>query len=116
MACPVAARRTHADIFIRLGDAVIDNALPARLDGTESEARAGLSSDDIAIEVRSSWRFAHDILADYSAATRLLEPDGPDRLAGAPSPRRLIRGAAGHPARLRGCHRGPNLRGGVAHG
>ncbi len=87
------APHARADIFIRLGDAVIDNALPARLDGTESEARAGLSSDDIAIEVRSSWRFAHDILADYSAATRLLEPDGPDRLAGAPSPRRLIRAA-----------------------
>lgn len=87
------APHARADIFIRLGDAVIDNALPARLDGTDAEARAGLSSDDIAVEVRSSWRFAHDVLADYAAATRLLERDGPDRLVGAPSPRRLIRAA-----------------------
>lgn len=81
----------RADIFLQLGDAVIDNALPARLDGTDAEARAGLSSDDIITEVRSSWRFAHDILADYATATRLLESDGADRIVGSPNPRRLLR-------------------------
>jgi hypothetical protein len=83
----------RADIFVGLGAAVIANALPARLDGTDPEARAGLSSDDIITEVRSSWRFAHDVLSDYATVVRLLEPDGADLLAGAPNPRLLLRAA-----------------------
>ena len=83
----------RADIFLQLGEAVVDNALPVRLDGTDPEARAGLSSDDIIAELRSSWRFAHDVMADYAAATRLLVSDGSARLRSATTPRRLLRAA-----------------------
>src|ERR1039458_7496116 len=54
-------------------------------------ARQGLASDDVITRARSSWRFAHDVLADYAVATRLLEPDGDTVLAQAVMPRRLLR-------------------------
>jgi hypothetical protein len=81
----------RADICLALADAVLANEVPARLDGSDAEARQGLSSDDVITRVRASWRFAHDILADYAVASRLLEPDGDTVLAHAVVPRRLLR-------------------------
>lgn len=84
----------RADVYLSLADAAIMNALPARLDGTDAEARAGLASDDVIRRTRASWRFAHDILSDYAVASRLMEHDGDQLLAHAPAPRRLLRGPA----------------------
>ncbi|MCW6003770.1 hypothetical protein K1W54_04135 [Micromonospora sp. CPCC 205371] len=81
----------RADVYLALADAAAANEVPARLDGMDAEARAGLSSDDVITRIGTSWRFAHDVLADYAVATLLLEPDGNTRLAAAPSPRRLLR-------------------------
>lgn len=81
----------RADIFRALGDAVLNAEIPAALDGSDAEARAGLASDDVTVEKQSRWRFAHDILADYAATWRLLEPDGNVLLGAAPHPRRLLR-------------------------
>ncbi len=83
----------RSDAFLALADAAIANALPARLDLYDAEARAGLRSDDVIALVGHSWRFSHDILLDYASASRLLEPDGEQLLAQAPSPRRLLRAA-----------------------
>lgn len=81
----------RADIFRTLGEAVVSNTIPVALTGFDAEARSGLASDDLVVEARSRWQFAHDILADYSAAERLLEDDGHTLLDAAPSPRRLLR-------------------------
>ncbi len=81
----------RADVYLALAEAVVANQVPARLDGLDPEARAGLASDDVIARTGASWRFAHDVLADYAVATLLLEPDGDARLAAAPAPRRLLR-------------------------
>jgi hypothetical protein len=82
----------RSDIYLALAQDAIANNLPSSLAGTDAEARAGLSSDDVIAPVRLSWRFAHDVLTDYAVATRLLEPEGDTLLAAAPAPRRLLRG------------------------
>lgn len=81
----------RADVYLALADAAVGNAIPARLDGTDAEARAGLASDDVISRIRASWRFAHDVLTDYAVAGRLTEPDGDSSLAQATAPRRLLR-------------------------
>ncbi len=85
------APEARCDTFLALADAAIANTLPARLEGQDAEARAGLRSDDVITPTRNSWRFAHDVLADYAVATRLMEPGGDTLLAQAPAPRRLLR-------------------------
>lgn len=79
------------DIFLALAEASLRNDLPARLDGTDGEARAGLASDDVMARIGASWSFAHDVLADYGVAALLLEPGGDERLRSAVAPRRLLR-------------------------
>lgn len=84
----------RSDIYLALAAAAIADELPALLDGRDPESRQGLFSDDVITPTRPtqlSWRFAHDVLVDYAVASSLLEPGGPERLAAAVQPRRLLR-------------------------
>jgi hypothetical protein len=83
----------RSDVFLALADAQIAGQIPARVEGSDGEAVDGLRIDDIITLDRLSYRFAHDVLADYAIATRLLESGGEDVLRTAPEPRRLLRGA-----------------------
>jgi hypothetical protein len=89
-----AGRGTPADrsiAYLALADALVAGRPLDRLIGTNGEAIEGLLSDDVIVRERSVYRFAHDVLADYALAWRLLEPDGAEALFGSPEPRRLLR-------------------------
>lgn len=79
------------DVFSAMAEAVIANSVPVSLRGYDAEARAGLTSDGVLQRFRGSYQFAHDILADYAVVDLLLGPDGNRLVAGAASPRRLLR-------------------------
>jgi hypothetical protein len=85
------AADSRSDLYLAMADAVIADQRPAELRGQDAEARQGLVSDDILRRTRASFDFAHDILADYAVASRLLEPNGEAQLMASPSPRRLLR-------------------------
>ncbi len=74
-----------------LAEAVIAGTGSSRLVGVEGSAVGGLVSDDILRRKSSTYRFAHDVLADYATAMRLADDDGPALLAAAAAPRSLIR-------------------------
>ena len=86
------APAARMDVFLAMADGVVSGAIPVRLDGTDPEARARMESDDVIRRIRVSYQLAHDVLADYAVATRLLEPDGSSVLLSTTSPRRLLRG------------------------
>lgn len=83
----------RSEVFLKLADAQIAGQLPSRIDGTDGEAKEGLRIDGIIALDRMSYRFAHDVLADYAVAARLLEPGGAGLLLTSVEPRRLLRGA-----------------------
>ncbi|RCG25925.1 ATP-binding protein [Sphaerisporangium album] len=74
-----------------LAEAVIAGAGSSRLPGVDGAAVGGLISDDIFRRQRSTYRFAHDVLADYATAMRLGDDDGAALLESATAPRSLIR-------------------------
>lgn len=74
-----------------LAEAVIAGKGSSRLSGMDGTAVAGLVSDDVFRRQRSTYRFAHDVLADYATAMRLRDDDGSELLAAATAPRSLIR-------------------------
>jgi hypothetical protein len=82
----------RTDVFLALADAQLQGLLPAQLAGRDGEAIEGLLSDDVIIRDRLSYQFAHDVLADYAEAVRLLEPGGLEHLRTTPEPRRIVRG------------------------
>ena len=49
------------------------------------------AGDNILYRVGASFRFSHDVLADYAVATRLLEPDGTTLISTLTQPRRQLR-------------------------
>ncbi|MFE4972859.1 hypothetical protein ACFRAR_12175 [Kitasatospora sp. NPDC056651] len=74
-----------------LAEAVIAGSGSSRLTGVDGTAVGGLVSDDVFRRQRSTYRFAHDVLADYATAMRLGDEDGGELLAAATAPRSLIR-------------------------
>ncbi|MFD7416598.1 hypothetical protein [Kitasatospora purpeofusca] len=74
-----------------LAEAVIAGSGSSRLSGMDGTAVSGLVSDDVFRRQRSTYRFAHDVLADYATAMRLGDEDGGELLAAATAPRSLIR-------------------------
>lgn len=85
------ASEARMDVYLSMAQATVANQLPARLDGMDPEARAGLVSDGVLQEIRASYQFSHDVMAEYAVATRLLEPDGYETIASVVAPRRLLR-------------------------
>ncbi|WP_203809480.1 ATP-binding protein, partial [Actinoplanes couchii] len=77
--------------WIMLAEAVIAGSGSSRLPSADGKAISGLVSDDIFQRHRSAYRFAHDVLADYATAMRLVEDDGAALLGSASTPRSLIR-------------------------
>lgn len=73
-----------------LAEAVIAGTGSSRLPSVDGTAVGGLVSDDIFQRQRSTYRFAHDVLADYATAMRLGEDDS-GASTSATSPRSLIR-------------------------
>jgi len=82
----------RSDIYLAMADAVIAGNTSTRLDGRDAQARAGLVSDNILDRAGASFRFSHDVLADYAVATRLREPDSAMLISTLTQPRRLLRG------------------------
>ncbi|WEO94653.1 hypothetical protein A6P39_011915 [Streptomyces sp. FXJ1.172] len=82
----------RSDVYLAMADTVIAGGTFARLDGRDAQARSGLVSDNILDRVRASFRFSHDVLADYAVSTRLLEPGGAELISTLTEPRRLLRG------------------------
>lgn len=82
----------RSDIYLEMAEAVIAGDASARLTGHDAPARAGLVSDNILDRDGGSLRFSHDVLADYSVATRLLEPGGITLFGTLTQPRPLLRG------------------------
>ncbi|WP_285628255.1 hypothetical protein [Kineosporia sp. NBRC 101677] len=75
----------------QLAEAVIAGTGSSRLPNADGTAVGGLVSDDVFRQTRSTYRFAHDVLADYATAMRLSDDDGPALLENANAPRSLIR-------------------------
>ncbi|MEU0103583.1 ATP-binding protein [Streptomyces sp. NPDC006267] len=80
----------RSDLYLELAEAVMGGAPLVRLQSGAEEAKHGLVSDGVAVRVRSSFSFAHDVMQDYAIAFLLCEPSAPDVTA-APHPRRLLR-------------------------
>ncbi|MEU4564992.1 hypothetical protein AB0F72_41995 [Actinoplanes sp. NPDC023936] len=74
-----------------LAEAIIDGKGTSRLHQVNGEAVSGLVSDDILRRKGSTYRFAHDVLADYATAMRLSDDDGNSVLSTATNPRSLLR-------------------------
>lgn len=66
-------------------------ATGSALSSADGDAIRGLLSDDVLVRHRTRYRFAHDILLDYSLAMRLLEDDHTQLLSQVDELRRLIR-------------------------
>jgi hypothetical protein len=82
----------RSDVYLAMANSIAIGNASDRLTGTDAQARAGLVSDNILDRAGASFRFSHDVLADYAVATLLLESGG-DSLAGSlAQPRRLLRG------------------------
>lgn len=85
------AADARSDVYLAMADAVIAGNTSTRLDGRDAPARAGLVSDNILDRAGASFRFSHDVLADYAVATRMLEPDGTMLISTLTQPRRQLR-------------------------
>lgn len=87
----MGAPDARSDVYLAMADSVLTGNQFARLAGTDAHARAGLVSDNVLDRKTASYRFSHDVLADYAVATTLLEPDGAAAIADVPEPRRILR-------------------------
>ena len=63
----------RSDIYFAMASVIAAGNASDRLAGTDAQARTGLVSDNILDRAGASFRFSHDVLADYAVAT-LLEP------------------------------------------
>lgn len=81
----------RSDIYFAMASMIAAGNVSSRLAGTDSQARTGLVSDNILDRAGASFRFSHDVLADYAVAT-LLGDAGDDLPAGSlAQPRRMLR-------------------------
>ncbi|UQU67528.1 ATP-binding protein [Couchioplanes caeruleus] len=78
-------------VWSTLAEAVIEGKGNSRLSLMNGAAVSGLVSDDILRRKSSTYRFAHDVLADYATAMRLTDDDGAALLTAASNARSLIR-------------------------
>jgi hypothetical protein len=81
----------RSDIYFAMASVIAAGNASSRLAGTDAQARTGLASDNILDRDGASFRFSHDVLADYAVAT-LLGDAGDDLPAGSlAQPRRMLR-------------------------
>ena len=80
----------RSDIYFAMASVIAAGNASSRLAGTDAQARTGLVSDNILDRDGASFRFSHDVLADYAVAT-LLGDVGDPPTASLAQPRRMLR-------------------------
>ena len=78
----------RSDIYFAMASVIAAGNASDRLAGTDAQARTGLVSDNILDRAGASFRFSHDVLADYAVATLLGDDPPTGSLA---QPRRMLR-------------------------
>ncbi|MBN9747898.1 hypothetical protein DMP23_43595 [Amycolatopsis sp. A1MSW2902] len=81
----------RADACLRLAEDTAHAAASSGLRNADGTAVDGLLTDDVLVRHRTRYRFAHDILLDYTLAMWLLDGDLSEPLSQTDGPRRLIR-------------------------
>lgn len=81
----------RSDIYFAMATVIAAGNASSRLAGTDAQARTGLVSDNIIDRAGASFRFSHDVLADYAVATLLGDADGGLSAGSLAQPRRMLR-------------------------
>jgi hypothetical protein len=81
----------RSDIYFEMASVIAAGNASSRLPGTDASARTGLVSDNVLDRDVGSFRFSHDVLADYAVATLLGDANDGLTAGSLVQPRRMLR-------------------------